>query len=124
MERNAYITDEDRKKCQGVADAFKELYELTDIVVVDTGKYGFVKLRYCDQFSGFDCMGTYTDCQSMFDSLWDDWLCNQLLSLVQGTPIEELEYEEIFRHLSEEKQNELMSMRIYFQEKCKEIISI
>lgn len=40
-----YITDEERKKCQNVAEAFRELYELTDVVVVDAGKYGFVKLQ-------------------------------------------------------------------------------
>ena len=45
MRTEVYITEEERKKCQNVADAFRELYELTDVVVVDAGKYGFVKLQ-------------------------------------------------------------------------------
>lgn len=43
MEQKTYITKEERKKCQRVADAFVEL-ENEDIVVVDVGRYGFVKL--------------------------------------------------------------------------------
>ena len=51
MEKEVYITDEEGRKCQNVSDAFKELYERTDLVVVDAGKYGFVKLQY---FKFFD----------------------------------------------------------------------
>ncbi|MCI8923999.1 MAG: hypothetical protein HFI45_08410 [Lachnospiraceae bacterium] len=46
MGEGTYITDEEREKCRKVADAFGELYEVTDIAVVDAGKYGFVKLQY------------------------------------------------------------------------------
>ena len=45
MGEEVYITDEERKKCQNVAEAFWKFYELTDVVVVDAGKYGFVKLQ-------------------------------------------------------------------------------
>ena len=45
MDKQAFITNDERKKCQRVADAFKELYELENIVVLDTGRYGFVKLQ-------------------------------------------------------------------------------
>ena len=45
LEEEVYITDEERKKCQNVAEAFREFYELKDVVVVDAGKYGFVKLQ-------------------------------------------------------------------------------
>ena len=46
MEKKIYITEEEREKCQMVADAFTELYEMSDIVVVDVGRYGFVMLKY------------------------------------------------------------------------------
>ncbi|MEY8321322.1 hypothetical protein AAK894_09610 [Lachnospiraceae bacterium 46-61] len=39
-----YITDEKRDNCQNVADAFVELYECSDIIVVNAGKYGFARL--------------------------------------------------------------------------------
>lgn len=117
MGKEVYITDEERKKCRNVADAFRELYELTDVVIVDAGKYGFVKLQYYKPPAGFDSLVTYTDSQVMFDDLWEDWLYNQLLTSVLGTPIAEFEYEDIFKYLPEEKQKELMAKRIYFKER-------
>ena len=45
MEKRVYITEDERAKCRKVADAFAELEDV-DIVVVDVGRYGFVKLEY------------------------------------------------------------------------------
>lgn len=117
MEKQIYITDEEREKCRKVANAFAELYELTDTIVVEAGKYGFVKLQYYNPPRGFDSVVTYTDSQSMFDDLWDEWLCEMLLTPVLGTPIAEMTYEEIFKCLPKEKQEELMERRTYFKKK-------
>lgn len=117
MENEVYITEEERKKCRRVADAFSELYELTDTIVADAGKYGFVKLQYYKPLDGFDCVVTYRDSETMFNDLWEDWLCNQLLMPVMGTPAAELDYEEIFKRLPKEQQEELMAKCIYFKEK-------
>ncbi len=54
MEMKIYITEEERTKCQKVADAFAELYEMADIVVVDVGRYGFVMLKYYTPPHGFE----------------------------------------------------------------------
>ena len=35
-------------------EAYAELYEKTDVLVVDAGKYGFVKLQYFNAEKGFD----------------------------------------------------------------------
>lgn len=35
--KEVYITAEERKKCQKVADAFAELYEIENILVMDAG---------------------------------------------------------------------------------------
>lgn len=40
MEREIYITETKYAKCKSVADAFAELYEEGDIVVLDAGRYG------------------------------------------------------------------------------------
>ena len=40
MEKQVYITEGERAKCKKVAEAFTELYEMADIVVVDVGRYG------------------------------------------------------------------------------------
>ncbi|MCI8785544.1 MAG: hypothetical protein HFI84_02660 [Eubacterium sp.] len=117
MENKVYITGEEREKCRRVADAFSELYELTDIVVSDVGKYGFVKLQYYNLPAGFESVVTYRDSETMFRDLWEDWLYNRLLTPVLGTPIAELEYEDIFKRLPKEQQEELMAKRIYFREK-------
>ena len=45
MEKKQFISEEERVKCLKVIDAYAELYEETDddIVVLDGGKYGFIK---------------------------------------------------------------------------------
>ena len=49
-----YITEEQRTRCRKVADAFAELYELTDVVVADAGRFGFVRLQWFSEGEGFD----------------------------------------------------------------------
>ena len=61
MEKQVYITEEERAKCKKVAEAFTELYEMADIVVVDVGRYGFVMLKYYMPTHGFEEDETYTD---------------------------------------------------------------
>ena len=41
--KEKYITDDEMEKCRKVVDAFAELYEIENILVVDAGRYGFVK---------------------------------------------------------------------------------
>ena len=60
MEKKVYITEEEREKCQKVVDAFAELYDMADIVVVDVGRYGFVMLKYYMPPHGFEEDETYT----------------------------------------------------------------
>lgn len=47
------ITEEERAVCRRVADAFAEMYSL-DLMVLDAGQYGFVKLQYYKHPFGFD----------------------------------------------------------------------
>ena len=54
MEKLVYITEEERAKCQKVADAFAELYKMENIVVLDAGRYGFVELKYYKPPQGFE----------------------------------------------------------------------
>ena len=54
MEKQVYISDEEKVLCQKVADVFSKLYENEDLVVLDAGKYGFVKLQYFKLPQGFD----------------------------------------------------------------------
>ena len=113
MEKKAYITEEEQKKCRRVADAFAELEDV-DVVVVDVGRYGFVKLQYYTPPTGFENDFTFTDSMKLFDDLWEEWLHTQLIMLAKEMKIDDVDYDDIFKHLSEEKQNELGNRKQYF----------
>lgn len=113
-----YITDEESARCQKAADAFRELCEKEDIVVLDAGKYGFVELQYYEPPTGFSNVMTYTDSRSLFDNLWEEWLETQLLDWAAGTPMADMENEDIFKCLPKEKQKELIEKRLSFAEKA------
>ena len=117
MEGLTYITDEEKKKCRKVADAFAELYELTDVMVVDAGRFGFVRLQWFNEDEGFDSATAYTDSRELFEELWRIWYEYQVLTPVLGTEIAELDYDDIFKCLPKEKQKEIMDKQNYFKEK-------
>ena len=77
MEKQFYITEEEQEKCRRVIDAFVELYEIEDedILLVDAGRYGFVKLQCYKQSYGFEELDTYTDRYRLFVDLCVELLC-------------------------------------------------
>lgn len=112
-----YISQEEHEKCQYVTKAFTELFEQHDTLVLDAGKYGFVKLQYYSK-NGFDDMYTFTDSETLFNDLWEEWLNLQLLSLAKKTPMANMDYGDIFHCLSNEKQKELKEKYSYFKKKA------
>ncbi len=119
MKQKVYISDEERQKCRTVADAFAELKnEEIDIVVADAGRYGFVRLLYYDESLGFDKIVCYTNSVALFNDLWKDWLNEQLFQIaLKNPPLMDLEYEDIFKALPEEKQKDLMRKHHYFAQR-------
>ncbi len=115
MEKKSYITLEEQKKCRKVADAFAELEDV-DIVVVDAGRYGFVKLQYYTPPTGFENDFTFTDSRRLFDDLWEEWLHTQVIRLAGEMKIDDIDYDAVFGKLPEEKQNELMGRKQIFAE--------
>ena len=113
MEKETYITEEEQKKCRKVADAFSELEDM-DIVVVDVGRYGFVKLQYYTPPTGFENDFTFTDSRRLFEDLWEEWLHTQLIMIAREMKIEDIDYDDIFRRLPEEKRDELMGGKQHF----------
>ena len=107
------ITDEERAVCRRVANAFAEMYSL-DLMVLDAGQYGFVKLQYYKHPFGFDETGIFTSGRDLFDDLWGEWYSFQLLALTKGTPLAELDYQDMFRCLPEDQQKEILDRREYF----------
>ena len=114
MEKQIYITEEERAKCKKVAEAFTELYEMADIVVVDVGRYGFVMLKYYMPPHGFEEDATFTDSKALFEGLWQEWLDMKLYFMAKGTSLMETGYKGIFESLSKEKQSELIGRKTYF----------
>ena len=88
MEREIYITETEHAKCKSVADAFAELYEESDIVVLDAGRYGFVELQYFRAKSGFNSNTVFDNSMELFEELWENWMDVQLMKIAEGTPEE------------------------------------
>ena len=97
-----------------VADAFAELYEMENIVVLDAGRYGFVKLKYYKPPHGFEEDATFTDSRVLFEELWQEWLNMKLYLLAKDTPMLERGYKGVFESLPEEKQSELIGRKAAF----------
>ena len=111
------ITEEEHSKCRKVADAFAELYSI-DLLVLDAGIYGFVKLQYYHHPFGYDDTDIFISGTDLFNDLWNEWLSAQLLSLTKGTPLADLDYQDMLQCLPAEKQKELMDQRNCFLEKA------
>ena len=115
MNKKSYITEEEREKCRKVADVFAELEDV-DVVVIDVGRYGFVKLQYYTPPTGFENDFTFTDSMKLFDDLWEEWLHTQLIMMAKEMKIDDVDYDDIFKRLPEEKQNELRGRKQHFAE--------
>ena len=118
MEKKIYITDEERAKCQKVADAFAELYEMADIVVVDVGRYGFVMLKYYMPPHGFEEDETFTDSRTLFDALWQEWLHTMLYLAAKEVQLNDILYKDVFSYLSKEKQSAIIGRKDDFAQKA------
>ncbi len=87
------------------AEAFREAFQDTDLIVLDAGRFGFVKLQYYVDERGFDSVSTFCDGEDLFEDLWNDWLYIQLLRFAKDTPMAEMEYEDIFKCMPKEMQD-------------------
>ena len=114
MDKRIFITEEEKEKCQRVANAYSELYDITDVLVVDAGRYGFVKLQYFNAEKGFDDAVSFLESQTMFDDLWEEWRILYLLDFAKGTPMVEMEYDDMFQRLPEDKKKELSDKKAHF----------
>ena len=115
-----YITEEQRARCRTVADAFAELYDLTDVVVADAGRFGFVRLQWFSEGEGFDSAMVFSYGGELFEELWLIWYEHEVLTPVLGTPLAELDYDEIFQTLSKDRQEEISEKKKYFLDQCKD----
>ena len=97
-----------------MADAFAELYEMENIVVLDAGRYGFIELKYYKPPHGFEDAKTFTDSVALFEEWWEEWLNTKLYLIAKGTSLLEKGYKGVFESLTEEKQSELIVRKADF----------
>lgn len=114
--QEAYISEEEHGKCRKVAEAFREAFAEEDLVVLDAGRFGFVKLQYYKPPWGFDDVATFLDAATLFDALWEEWMDSQLLDYARGTPMEDMDYDEIFRCMPKEMQDSYVLKKQEFME--------
>ena len=112
-----FITEEQRAKCRKVADAFAELYEMPDVMVADAGRFGFVRLQWFSEGEGVDSAMAFSE---LFEELWRIWYEHEVLTPVLGTPLAELDYDEIFQTLSKDRQEEILEKKKYFISRCED----
>lgn len=86
-------------------------------MVVDIGRYGFVKLQYYTPPIGFENDVTFTDSRELFEDLWEEWLHTHLVVLASEMSIQDKNYDSVFRQVPEERQKELESRKKEFAEK-------
>lgn len=118
MEKQVYITEEERAKCQKVIDAFAELYEMENIVVLDAGRYGFVELKYYKTPHGFEEDATFTDSKALFNALWQEWLHTTLYLIAKEMQLDDILYKEVFNRLPKEKQSAIIEKKTDFAQKA------
>lgn len=116
-QKQAYISYEEREKCRKVVNAYAEELDNVGIMVLDAGRYGFIKLINYKFPYGFDEAIAYINSIELFIDLWEEWLTSQLISLT-GDMAMSLDNEDMLKYLSKDKQNELMAKKEYFSKKA------
>ena len=101
-------------------DAFAELYEMEDedILLVDAGRYGFVKLQCYTPSYGFEELDTYIDSKNLFEGLWAEWFNLNVFLLAREMQLDDVFYDDIFNNLTKEKQSELIGRKDDFAKKA------
>ena len=59
----------------------------------------------------------------LFEELWRIWYEHEVLTPVLGTPLAELDYDEIFQTLSKDRQEEISEKKKRFLALCKDAFS-
>ena len=99
VEKQRYISERESRKCRRVAAVFKDMYRHENLLVLDAGVYGFIKLRDFSAPYGFDTVELFTDSRKLFEDLWKEWRNSQMISLMEGSPLEMLDYGDVYSRL-------------------------
>lgn len=114
MKQQNEITNSETEKCRRVVQAFDELFNRTNIFVLDTGKYGFALLKYDDHNEVYS-IKTYANSNRLFHALWQEWLIEELIELCINTPLIDLDFDEMFHRLPFSQRQTLLKAKKHFR---------
>lgn len=95
VKRRYHLAKGECGKYRKVVSAFKDLYEHEDMVVLDAGKYGFVKLQDYKIPFGFGNIESFRNSRILFENLWEEWISLQLTFLTSNSLLEYLNIDNI-----------------------------
>lgn len=87
------------------------------MLVVDAGRYGFVKLQCYTPSYGFEELDTYTDSHSLFEGLWDEWFNLNLFLIAIEMQLDDIVGEEVFNILPKENNRNLSGKKLTLQKR-------
>lgn len=109
-----YITEEEKIKCKAVIRVFQELYDREDIIALVAGDYGIVVLQWYMRNRGFEQVTTFTDYKELYKFLWNQWKEYELFRRMEGTELEEADFETMYQSLNEKNRKEFRKKRVFF----------
>ncbi|MBQ9989596.1 MAG: hypothetical protein IJP31_01435 [Lachnospiraceae bacterium] len=116
------MTEEERKKCQRVADVFNPIVEQEGNCVADAGRFGFVYLELCREDCpnnfAFDWNHLYFTAEDLFDELINDVVNWKIHQMARDTPLVKLELDELYEVFNVNENEEFINLRTELFEKC------
>lgn len=122
MKRQIYITNQEKEKCRKVVAVFNKFLQQLDILVLDTGKYGFVMLEYYERIANFDCAIIFKSSQKMFDMLLDEWYLCLITDLMKKQNVNDIDIDDFYNRLPAEEKTELENRKNQFVKEAMKII--
>lgn len=112
--RKSNKKDTDKIRCQVIAQIFRKDLEKNDIILLDTGKYGFVMLEYYKPIANFDCAIIFKSSQKMFDMLLYEWYQCLITDLMKKQQVKDIDIDDFYDSLPEEEKIELENRKSQF----------
>lgn len=106
--------DLEKDKCIIVAQIFREVLEAHNIVLKETEKFGFIMLEYYKPKSNFDSVIVFTDSQTMFDTLLNEWFDCLITDLMEERHVNDIDIDDFYHGLPEEEKEKLENQKTEF----------
>lgn len=120
--RKPYKKNANKTRCENIAQIFRKELEKNNIILLDTGKYGFVMLEYYERIANFDCAIIFKSSQKMFDMLLDEWYLCLITDLMKKQNVNDIDIDDFYNRLPAEEKTELENRKNQFVKEAMKII--